>query len=176
MGLSRISLAHCKIGKASIGARAEFAFCTLGRHMTDDLLLSIWTQINSEHFNGMLNPLAEIAWLPLSDEEEGIEAFGIYFSESNAIAIDERFKPDEIKIAANDPRESAKLEVTYCLVLHEMVHQAAHQRRLPNTAGHGNSFISVATPVALSFHVDPPNTATASRWPDILPLLAQFDL
>lgn len=144
--------------------------------MTDELLLSMWTQINAAHFGGTLNPLAEIAWLPLSDEEDGIEAFGIYFATSNAIAIDVRFKLDEIQVGADDPRETAKLEVTYRLVLHEMTHQAAHQRQLQNPGGHGDSFISVATPVALSLGTAAPNAATASRWPDLLPLLAQFDL
>lgn len=145
-------------------------------YVTDDLLLSMWTEINAEHFGGTLNPLSEIAWLPLSDEDEGIEAFGIYFAKSNAIAIDERFKPDEAQIRAGDPTEEAKLEVTYRLVVHEMVHQAAHERQLPRPGGHGESFIAVATSVARSLGTEPPTAATAGRWPDLMPLLARFGL
>jgi len=144
--------------------------------MTDDLLLSMWTEINAAHFGGTLKPLAEISWLPLSDEEEGIDAFGIYFPKSNAIAIDERFKPDETKVRAGDPTEEAKLEVTYRLVVHEMVHQAARQRQLPRPGGHGESFIAVAAPVAVSLGTEPPTAATADRWPDLLPYLAHFRL
>ncbi len=144
--------------------------------MNDDLLLSMWTEINTLHFGGTLKPLAEIAWLPLSDEEDGIRAFGVYFALSNAIAIDERFKPDEAKAQAGDPTEDAKLEVAYRLLIHEMVHQAAHQRQLPRPGGHGASFIEVATPVAASLETEPPTAATAARWPDLMPLLAKHRL
>lgn len=144
--------------------------------MSDALLLSMWTNINEEHFGGALKPLAEIGWLPLSDAEEGIDAFGIYFPRSNAIAIDERFRPDEGKASSGDATELAKIEVTYRLVVHEMIHQAAHQQQLPWPGSHGDSFIAVATPVAISLKTAPPTAATADRWPDLLPLLAHFRL
>lgn len=144
--------------------------------MTDDLLTALWTDINAEHFAGSLRPLAQIAWLPLSDEDEGIEAFGVYIAKSHAIAIDERFKPDEAKVGDGDARETAKLEVVFRLMVHEMIHQAAHQQQLPSPGQHGSSFITVATPVAASLGTAAPTPSTAPRWPDLVPLLAQFGL
>lgn len=144
--------------------------------MTDDDLLAMWSDINTRLFASELNPLAEIAWLPLSDKDEGIEAFGIFFPKSNAMAIDERFKPDADKIRGGDEAEAAKLEVAYRLVIHEMIHQAQHQRKLPRPGGHGASFVAVATVVAQQLGVDPPTEATAGRWPDLGPLLALHGL
>lgn len=144
--------------------------------MTDELLFSMWNHINVAHFGGILKPPAEIAWLPLSDDTEGIEAFGVYFAKSDAIAIDERFKPDLAKFEGGDQTEAAKVEIAYRLVVHEMIHQAAHRRQLPYPGGHGESFISVATSVALTLGIEPPTETSAGRWPELQPLLAPFGL
>jgi hypothetical protein len=138
-------------------------------------LLAMWGHINAKHFAGALTPVADIEWLPLSGEE-GIEAFGIYFPRSNAIALDERFKPDAAAIRAGDETEEAKLEVAYRLLIHEMVHQAQHQRKLPRAGGHGPSFIEIATPIAEQLGIAPPTEAVAGRWPELGPLLAAYGL
>jgi hypothetical protein len=140
----------------------------------DDNLFSIWEDINTEYFAGELTPVRDIGWLPLSDETEGIEAFGIYFSKSHA--IDERFEPDGDKIRAGDKTEEAKLEVAHRLVLHETVHQAQHQWKLSRPGGHGVSFVEVATPIATKLGIDPPTEANAGRWPELRPLLAAYGL
>jgi len=123
----------------------------------------------------MLTPVSDIDWLPLTGKE-GIEAFGVYFHRANAIGIDERFKFDADAIRACDPKAEARLETTYRLVLHEMVHQAQYQKSLPRPGSHGPSFVAEATRIAGNLGVPPPTEGTAHRWPELAGILTQHGI
>ena len=135
-------------------------------------LISMWNDINESHFSGALSPPVDIDWHELTGGEDSLEAFGIFMPRPWMIAIDRRFEFDPDLLKSGDEREMAKLEVVYRLVVHEMVHQSQYQHRLPGAGGHGASFIEVAAPVADSIGISKPTEEDASRWPDILPLLA----
>jgi hypothetical protein len=141
----------------------------------DNHLKSMWDEINAEHFGGTLIAPLDIDFLPLAGEEN-IEAFGCYFPHPNCIAIDERFRFDIAAVRAGDPVAMARLQASYCLVLHETVHQAQYQKKLPRPGSHGPSFVALATAIAASVGEQPPTEATAGRWPDIAHLIVLHDI
>ena len=142
--------------------------------MNDDLQ-SMWNEINAEHFGGELNPVAEIDWAPISGED-GLDAFGAYFPYSNCIVIDERFKFDADMIRAGDEKETARLEVAFRLVLHEMIHQSLYQKMAPKPGGHSQSFVEEATRIAEKLDIQPPTEKDAFCWPDLLTILASYSI
>lgn len=141
----------------------------------DSRLFLMWRELNHNLFENELEPVTDISYFPLT-REEGIDAFGVYFQGHNAIVLDERFRPDPALHRAGDPVEEAKGEVVTRLLIHEMIHQAQHQRGLERAGGHGVSFIAVAGPIAEKLGVATPTEATAGRWPELAHLLVQFGL
>ncbi|SOC89928.1 hypothetical protein SAMN05421890_4917 [Ensifer adhaerens] len=134
-----------------------------------DILRSMWDDINAACFAGELTPPADISWQETGGEN-GIGAHGVYLPKPNAIAIDERFRPDIAAVKAKDPKEIGKLEIVYRLVIHEMIHQALHQRNAPTPGGHGASFCSEAERVAKllaasGIEVVTPTLDNAKYWP-----------
>jgi hypothetical protein len=146
-----------------------------GHTQMDSRLFFLWRQLNDEFFDGELSPVSDVGWHPLSGAEN-LEAFGIYMHRHNAIALDGRFKPDSALYRAGDEAEEAKGEVAWRLLLHEMIHQAQYQRQLERPGGHGASFVAVATQIAEKLGEAPPTEATASRWPELGPLLVHYGL
>ncbi|MCP4120462.1 MAG: SprT family zinc-dependent metalloprotease [Bacteroidetes bacterium] len=141
----------------------------------NEVLESLWIKINSDFFDGKLHPLAEIEWVELSGEN-GIGAHGRYVPQSMCIMIDSRFEPDKIKLRHKDKTEEAKLEVSYRLLVHEMVHQALHEKNAPNPGGHGKSFLEEAHRVSKILEVPPPNISECSSWPELRGLIVKFKI
>ena len=110
-------------------------------------LLDIWQTINKDCFGGRLRVVTDIDWHQLSGEDN-LDAFGIYIPQVGSIAIDERFKFDKARCAARDEVELAKVEVAYRIVMHEMIHQALHQKEVDGFGGHGTEFVDEAAPIA----------------------------
>lgn len=134
-----------------------------------DVLRSMWDDINARCFDGELTPPVDISWQETGGEN-GVGAHGIYFPKVNAIAIDDRFRPDTEAVRSGDRSETMKLEITYRLVIHEMIHQALYQKRAPSPGGHGASFCSEAERVAgllvaNGIEVVAPTLENAKRWP-----------
>jgi hypothetical protein len=99
-----------------------------------DHLHSMWEDINNRYFGGELKPLA-IGWGGISGPE-GIGAHGKFIAASRCIIIDEKFRFDEVAIQNGSEEEERKCEQTYRLLIHEMIHQAVHQRTGAK-GGHG---------------------------------------
>lgn len=130
----------------------------------DKDLLSMWTEINQEYFAGELQPLAAINW-EVTSGPEGIDAYGIFVAKSNCIIIDEKFRFDEAAIQAGDKKEEAKAEYAYRLLMHEMVHQALHQKNAPRPGGHGVSFLAEAERISKQMGIEAPTAANVHQWP-----------
>jgi hypothetical protein len=90
-------------------------------------LRGMWEDIKQRYFGGELEPLAAIDWDEISGDN-GIGAHGVFFNKSRCIVIDEKFRFVEEAIRAGDEEENRKVECAYRLLMHEMVHQALHQR------------------------------------------------
>ncbi len=50
-------------------------------------------------------------------------------------------------------------------MIHEMVHQALHQKNSPNPGGHGASFLAEAQRIAQQLGEKPPTAEDAHQWP-----------
>jgi hypothetical protein len=142
----------------------------------DEHLKSMWEDINKMFFDGKLKELLAIDWGAISGEGT-MEAFGRYFQKSKCMIIADRFQFDAARVGAGDEKEGAKAEVAYRLMIHEMIHQALHQRRAPSPGKHRDAFIAEATRIAQCRKEQAPiNEAEAARWPEIIGLLAQFEI
>lgn len=136
----------------------------------DDQLERMWTTLNEELFGGKLAPLVAIDWGETSGAN-GISAHGKFIPRAKCIIIDEKFKFDEQKIRENDKKEEAKLEVAYCLLIHEMIHQSLHENGAQRPGQHGEAFLSEAQRIAARLGIAAP-TDDVSRWPVNVQLLA----
>lgn len=134
----------------------------------DKHLQTMWHEINKAHFDGQLQPLATIDWGKTSGPE-GIGAHGKFFQKSKCIVIDEKFNFDEDALHAGDKAEAAKAEVAYRLMMHEMVHQALHQKKAPDPGGHGASFLAEAQRIAQQLGEKPPAAEDLHQWPLLPP-------
>jgi len=130
----------------------------------DDDLRRMWQEINEDHFAGDLKPLTSIDWAAISGEE-GIGALGRFYPKSRCIAIDETFRFNREAIRAEDKIEEIKLEVAYRLLMHEMIHQALHEKKAPNPGGHGASFLEEARRIAQQLGEKTPAEEDARHWP-----------
>jgi hypothetical protein len=134
-----------------------------------DILRSMWADINTRYFGGELTPPSDISWQEISGPN-GIGAHGVYFDKVNAIAIDQKFRPDLAAVKAKDATEGEKLEIVYRLVLHEMIHQSLHEKHAPSPGGHGASFCSEAERVSKllaenGIEVVKPTLENVRQWP-----------
>lgn len=142
----------------------------------DEHLKSMWEDINERYFGGELEELWAIDWGPISGPGT-MEAFGRYIPQSKCMIIADRFQFDAAKIQAGDEKEEAKLEVAYGLMVHEMIHQALHQKQASSPGQHQDAFIAEATRIAERLKVSAPiDKANSAQWPDIAGLLVAFDI
>jgi hypothetical protein len=130
----------------------------------DKHLHSMWTDINTRYFGGDLQPLAAIDWGEISGPK-GIGAHGVFYPKSNCIVIDEKFRFDEAAIKASDKEEEEKLECAYRLLMHEMVHQALHQKKAPDPGKHDESFLAEAKRISTQAGFEPPTAENVHQWP-----------
>jgi hypothetical protein len=136
-------------------------------------LNSMWEDINTRYFAGELEPLSCIFWDKLT-ADEGIGAHGFYEWRGRGIVIDDEFKFDDALVAAGDEKENAKMEAAYRLVLHEMIHQALHERGDPRFGKHEKPFLDEAIRIAEIMGMPPPALADVRQWPWIAPLILQI--
>lgn len=129
-----------------------------------ELLNSMWIDINERFFNNDLKPLSLIDWDELRGEE-GIGAHGFYEKNGRGIFIDDEFKFDAELVRAGDKKETAKMDGAYLVLMHEMIHQAIHERGDPNFGKHHQSFLDEAVRIAAIMEVDPPTLAEVTQWP-----------
>lgn len=133
----------------------------------DPELSALWSNFNTQAFGGELRPLSGIGY-DVTSGEDGIGAHGVYFHKSNAIVIDEKFRYDRAKVLAGDLVEMAKCEVVMMLLVHEMVHQALHQRQALRPGKHDDAFMEEAARISPLIEVEGPSSkAEAEGWPDI---------
>jgi hypothetical protein len=130
----------------------------------DSHLQSMWTEINQGYFGGELKPLAALDWDEISGEN-GIGAHGVFFSKSRCIVIDEKFKFDEEAVKEGNEEENRKVDHAYRLLMHEMVHQALHQRKADRPGGHGASFLAEAKRISEQMGQEAPTADNVKRWP-----------
>ena len=138
----------------------------------DPELSALWSNFNMQAFGGQLHPLSGIDY-HVTSGADGIGAHGVYFHRSNAIAIDEKFRYDRAKVVARDQIETAKCDVVMMLLVHEMVHQALHQRQALKPGKHDDAFMAEAARISPLIGVDAPTSKTeAAGWPNIRPAVA----
>jgi hypothetical protein len=124
----------------------------------------MWEDINRSQFGGELKPLAALDWGELSGEN-GIGAHGVFFPRSRCIVIDQKFKFDDEAIREGNEEEKRKAEQAYCLLMHEMVHQALYQKRADKPGGHGATFLAEAERISKQMGQELPTSDNVKRWP-----------
>jgi hypothetical protein len=133
----------------------------------DTELNALWSTFNTQVFGGELRPLSGIDY-GVTSGEDGIGAHGVYFDKANAIVIDEKFRYDRAKVVAGDVIEGAKCEVVMMLLVHEMVHQALHQRQASKPGKHDEAFMAEAARISPLIRVEAPSSKReAEGWPQI---------
>lgn len=137
----------------------------------NDILESMWQEINQIYFNNELQPLADIEWCETGGEH-GIGAHGVYFPKSHAIAIDQRFKFEIQKLVVKNAESQVNADFNYRLMLHEMIHQSLHEKGVLDFGKHRSSFVEEAERIAKilkenGIEVDPPTADNAYRWPGL---------
>lgn len=136
-------------------------------------LLAMWIEINDRFFDGNLNEINDIDWHALAGDEN-LNAFGIYMHKVGCIAIDQQFKFDPEGCKDGNETELAKAEIAYRLVLHEMIHQALHQKGIERFGKHGAEFVEQAIPIAAKLGTAQPTEESAYCWPNPAALMARY--
>ena len=136
----------------------------------NERLNSMWAEINKRFFNDELKPLALIDWDEIGGDE-GLNAHGFYEKRGRGIYIDDEFEFDEDRVISGDAKEHAKVEASYLILLHEMIHQALHERGDPNFGQHQQPFLDEAVRIAAIMKVEPPTLDAVNQWPRLEALL-----
>lgn len=130
----------------------------------DSELCSMWKDINDKCFGGELLPLADIDWGETSGKN-GFRAHGFFSPKSRCIAIDQIFRFSADAIRSGDKTEEANAMIAYGLMMHEMVHQALHQRNVAQPNGHGDAFLEEAQRIAALTGESSPTAENVRSWP-----------
>jgi hypothetical protein len=134
----------------------------------DKDLHGMWTDINRNFFAGELQPLAAIDWGEISGPAS-MEAYGRFIPKAKCIIIDEQFRFDKEAIRTGEKEEAEKeknkVECAYRLLMHEMVHQALHQKEAAQPGQHGASFLAEADRISKLAGMECPTAENVDRWP-----------
>lgn len=133
----------------------------------------MWIELNDRFFDGSLKEIIDVDWHALAGDENH-NAYGIYMDKVRCIAIDEQFEFDPAGVEAGIETEIAKKEISYRLVLHEMIHQALHQKGVERFGGHGAEFVEQASSIAPKLGIAAPTKKDAHRWPNPAALIARY--
>lgn len=139
----------------------------------DGALLAMWRELNYRLFDGSLKEIVDIDWHALAGDDN-LNAYGLFMHKVRCIAIDEQFRFDTAGVEAGVASEIAKKEISYLLVVHEMIHQALHEKGVERFGRHGAEFVEMATSITPKLGITAPTEMDAHRWPNPAALIAHY--